>query len=97
MIDDLGPKIYELSRRTANIEFILGFMPIQFPPILSSNFYNQLLINTQRLTMRIVRLEKILGLVNTKSNLATGRCVLNNLGLKLTALCFRLSRIEHNI
>lgn len=88
---ELGIKVVKLNLRVNRLNQILELPTIQFMPRFSSDYYNLLVNQVNQLYISVNRLEKTLGL---QANFKKSDAMLNNIALKINALCQRIVRIE---
>lgn len=89
---DLGIKVVQLNIRVRKLENRLGLKPIIFPPRFNSGYHNLLINTVEQLYSKVRRLERILGLITSKSSINTA--MLKNVALNINALCQRIARME---
>lgn len=93
---ELGIKVVKLNLRVRKLENKLGLPQIVFPQRFSSGYHNTLINTVQQLFIKVVRLERKLGLTPFISG-TTGHAMLKNVALKINVLCQRIVRIERLI
>ncbi len=91
-MQDLGQKVVQLNLRVNKVDKNFGLTPLKFEPRFSSGYENLLVNQVANLNVRVVRLERFIGIATNRTT--PSNVQLKNIAMKINSLCQRIITLE---